>query len=198
MSDFLDKFFHRNQPMPRRDMPSQSDIEEAVLMQRAQSGNFGAFLELRKRHQRGILALCTRMMGSSEKGEAAAIEAFEQVYLKREQYRYPNPPACWMYKIAANHSRGLIRNEVRHGKAGPLDPNIVGDDGIPADVEWKLHWQYITDRAKQMLTDEQWLICRLRYQQEMTSREIAETLGKNDSTIRGIIHTKIKPFMQGM
>src|SRR5687768_14635961 len=68
-----------------------------------------AFGELYKTHCRRVRGLCRQLLGSAERAEDAAQEAFLRAYRSFETYDASNSFAAWIMSIARNHCLDLLR-----------------------------------------------------------------------------------------
>jgi RNA polymerase sigma-70 factor, ECF subfamily len=68
-----------------------------------------AFGELYQQHYRQVRGLCRQLLGSTERGEDAAQEAFMRAYTAFERYDPAQPFAPWVMSIARNYCLDLVR-----------------------------------------------------------------------------------------
>lgn len=97
-----------------------------------------AFAELYKTHYRQVRGLCRQLLGSPERAEDAAQEAFIRAYRAFSRYDPNQPFVAWIMQIARNHCLDLLRRrstetaifgredeEAAAAVAGP-DPDSLG------------------------------------------------------------------------
>jgi RNA polymerase sigma-70 factor (ECF subfamily) len=68
-----------------------------------------AFAELYQTHYRPVRGLCRQLLGSAERAEDAAQEAFIRAYKSFASYDPAQPFAAWIMKIARNHCLDVLR-----------------------------------------------------------------------------------------
>jgi RNA polymerase sigma-70 factor (ECF subfamily) len=83
---------------------------------------FGHFYEM---HYRQVLGLCRQLLGSAERAEDAAQEAFLRAYRAFASYDSSNPFAAWIMSIARNHCLDLLRRR-------STERTLFGDEGEEA------------------------------------------------------------------
>lgn len=68
-----------------------------------------AFGELYQTHYRQVRGLCRQLLGTAERAEDAAQEAFLRAYRSFERYDASQSFAAWIMSIARNHCLDLLR-----------------------------------------------------------------------------------------
>ncbi|HZL96868.1 MAG TPA: sigma-70 family RNA polymerase sigma factor, partial [Vicinamibacterales bacterium] len=68
-----------------------------------------AFAELYQAHYRQVRAFCRQLLGSAERAEDAAQEAFTRAYRSLASYDRSQPFAGWVMRIARNHCLDVVR-----------------------------------------------------------------------------------------
>jgi RNA polymerase sigma-70 factor, ECF subfamily len=68
-----------------------------------------AFDELYKTHYRQVRGLCRQLLGSPERADDAAQEAFIRAYRAFARYDASQPFGAWIMKIARNHCLDILR-----------------------------------------------------------------------------------------
>jgi RNA polymerase sigma-70 factor (ECF subfamily) len=68
-----------------------------------------AFAELYKTHYRQVRGLCRQLLGSPERAEDAAQEAFIRAYRAYDRYDPTQPFLAWIMQIARNHCLDILR-----------------------------------------------------------------------------------------
>ena len=68
-----------------------------------------AFAELYTAHYRRVRSLCRQLLGSTERAEDAAQEAFVRAYRAFARYDRTQPFGGWIMSIARNHCLDLVR-----------------------------------------------------------------------------------------
>jgi RNA polymerase sigma-70 factor (ECF subfamily) len=68
-----------------------------------------AFADAYKAHYRQVRGLCRQLLGSTDRAEDAAQEAFIRAYRALASYDSAQPFGAWIMKIARNHCLDLLR-----------------------------------------------------------------------------------------
>lgn len=84
---------------------------ERDLIGRAQAGDRWAFGELVRLHREGVVNVVYRMCGDGHLAEDAAQEAFIRAWKHLPKYRPYAPFRNWLYRIATNVARDVLRRE---------------------------------------------------------------------------------------
>jgi len=80
-----------------------------------------AFAELYATHYRQVRGLCRQLLGSAERAEDAAQEAFVRAYRGFAGYDAAQPFGAWIMRIARNHCLDLLRRR-------RLEPTELGNE----------------------------------------------------------------------
>jgi len=90
-----------------------SDAQDAADMARLIAGGDAALNDLMTRHGERLFHYLIRVL--QDEGEAADIsqETFARVYLNREKFRSSNRFSTWLYTIATNLARDVLRRRSR-------------------------------------------------------------------------------------
>lgn len=62
-----------------------------------------------RRHERGLLSLCSRLLGDGRLGEDLTQETFARAYSRLDSYRGQGTFRHWLYRIAANGCRDFLK-----------------------------------------------------------------------------------------
>jgi RNA polymerase sigma-70 factor (ECF subfamily) len=92
--------------------PSDHQTDDATLLERARAGDRAAFGELVDRHKDTLVGYLTRLVGSPDRAEDLAQEAFLRLYEHRHRYVEQGSLLSYLYTIATN----LVRSEERQRK----------------------------------------------------------------------------------
>jgi RNA polymerase sigma-70 factor (ECF subfamily) len=91
---------------------------------RAQAGHPEAFEEVVRRHESGLLSLCSRLLRDGRMGEDLTQETFTRAYSRLGSFRGQGTFRHWLYRIAANGCRDFLKSGGR--SESPSD--ISGDE----------------------------------------------------------------------
>jgi RNA polymerase sigma-70 factor (ECF subfamily) len=177
---------------------------EALLIERARSGDHAAFEQLMVCHQRKVIAMAWRMLGNEDDARDAAQEAFIKVYKYLSSYKPDQDFGGWLYRIVVNvcHDHGRKRRQYdRHlsfedeRAARHLD-RVASDENIEA-AAIQSQQRALIEAALKTLSKKERAALVLRDLEGLPTEEVAQILGSTQATVRSQIATaraKIKQF----
>src|SRR4051812_5287829 len=108
--------------------PAAPAITDEQLLESYRNGNKAAFAQLVERYQRELFHFLIRFLGDRAAAEDVFQEAFLQVHQSADQFDPSRRFRPWLFTIAANKARDLIRSQARR-PTNPLQASInPGDD----------------------------------------------------------------------
>lgn len=157
-------------------MPSYEDMTDDELVILTRSNDLLAFDTLHTRHRPWVKARCMKWLKNDADAEDATNETFIKAYFGIMKRKY-NPPGnfkAWLGTIANHVCLDVFR---RRKDDVPLDilANI-----LPAPNDDPAHYSTVLDcisTAFASLSPDDQLLLQLKYEQEMSDAEIAETMG---------------------
>lgn len=160
-----------------------SDSEEARLIELCVSGDEGAFEVLFERYRDPVYGYVLRMLRNAEVSEEVVIEVFERVFAALPSFRIGSPFRPWLYAVARNEC--LMR--IRHAKTESLaERSVAGPPPAPGPYQEAARGELrsILRQEIDRLEEQYREVVILAYFQGLNSREIAQTLGTNENTVR--------------
>ena len=88
-------------------------LEDAVLVERAQTGDRKAFRELVDRHQQGVAYTVTSMLGRTSEVDDVVQDVFLRCYQTLDKFRGEASFATYIKKMAINKSLDVLRRRKR-------------------------------------------------------------------------------------
>ena len=165
---------------------------EQNWVQQALAGEASAFSELVEAYQKPVYNLAYRMLGNSVEAEDAAQETFIRAYTRFETYDPARKFSSWMLSIASHYCIDVLRRR---------RVNLLSIDDLPPMVDLSMprsaHPEQVVvedqaaDEVQQLLATlppHYRVPVILRYWYDMSYREIAETMGVTESTIKTRLH----------
>lgn len=108
--------------------PPAPDVTDEQLLSAHRAGDRDAFAQLVKRYERELFLFLVRFLGDRAAAEDVFQESFLQVHQSAEQFDMARRFRPWLFTIAANKARDLMRLQARRPTA-PLQASISpGDD----------------------------------------------------------------------
>lgn len=155
---------------------------DGELIQRAATGDRGAFETLYQRYARSVFGLALRRLGDRGRAEDAVQETFASVWRSAGSYKPERGPgAPWIYAVARN----AIVDRARSRTDTPADiPEEPANEPGPADlaeqgwVAWRVH------RALEELPEREREVIALAYWSGLSQSEVAEYLGLPLGTVK--------------
>jgi RNA polymerase sigma-70 factor, ECF subfamily len=161
-----------------------ADPAEARLLAEARGGSLLAFEEIVKRYQRRVYGIALRIVRRHEVADDVAQEAFMRAHQALGSFDVTRPFGPWIGRITSN----LAINHVRAPQARE-EPLPEGHAETPApgmgalDMVLDQEAREVLDRALQGLPAEQRAVFALRTFEELSYREIADSLGISIGTV---------------
>jgi RNA polymerase sigma-70 factor (ECF subfamily) len=152
-------------------------MDDRSLLARAKSGEERAFEELMRLHQRAVLGLCQRMLGTNGEAEEAAQDAFFRLYRTLGQLDEDRRVEPWLFRIAFNGCRDRLR---RRKVQVELDEQVGAD--APA-AETMVVLREVRERLR-YLTGSERAVLLLREVEGLAMEEIAARMNHSPGTVR--------------
>ena len=168
----------------------------AACQETPEPGFQGAFRRLYDLYKDRVYNVSYRITGNANDALDASQETFGIVFRKIRDFRFQSKFSSWVYRIAVNASIDLKRrNGTRWGSTSldvltseSDDPHRVHflDDGteIPSTIASRRELENEIQSAITRLSPKMQVITVLRYTENLTYEEIAETLGVSLGTVK--------------
>ncbi len=170
--------------------------DERDLVARCLARDEHAYRELVRRYQRPVLNLAWRITGDAEEAAEVTQETFLRVLRSLQTYDPERPLRSWLFKIAANLALDSLRRRKRRpvslegltDEEGHPPPEAV-DTGPAPDAGMREKWSRERfDAMVRGLPEHYQAILHLRYREELSYDEIADTLGIPLGTVKVRLH----------
>jgi len=163
--------------------PDEAESESGLLEQ-ARRGNLFAFEEIVRRYQRRVYATAYRIVRRHEVADDVAQEAFIRAHRNLDRFDAARPFGPWICRIAANLAVNHVRSPEAREDALP-DGHAETPSAAPGPLQGVLDAEAraLLDRALGDLPAEQRAVFCLRVFEELSYREIAESLGIEMGTV---------------
>jgi RNA polymerase sigma-70 factor (ECF subfamily) len=168
--------------VPGDNLQDQEPVtDDRELVRRAQGGDMAAFEELVRRHQRGLFSYLYRMCRNSSDAEEMAQAAMVKAWEKLAGFRGASSFKTWLYRIGTNLCFNL---RTRRKPTEELSETMTAPDAERPEAAFRQKVREERVRAAlDCLPEDQRAALVLSVYQDMSYREIAETLGK---TVRAV------------
>lgn len=168
--------------------------EELAWVIQAQKGDDQAFTQLVEAYQTHVYNLCYRMLGEPESAEDAAQETFLRAYQHLYRYDRKRPFATWLLSIAAHYCIDCLRrrkftmtsiDKDEDGGSFELpDANAPNPETETMQSEKRRQMQGLLKRLDSV--DRAAIV--LRYWEDYSEAEIAQTLSLTVSAVKSRLH----------
>lgn len=166
------------------DKDNQTDEQ---LMKLYQNGDEEAFKVLYGRHSSKIYGFLKKRLNDNEKVAEVYQEVFIKIHKSKHLYNDSLPALAWIFTI----SRTVMIDELRrNSKIQTVDNYDL--DKIPDELEKTVPQFELASDALEYLPQQQKMAIEMRYINEQTFEQIAETLKVSPTNARQIISRGIK------
>lgn len=170
------------------------------------AGKAEAFELLVRRHSQELYHFLVRFTGSSATAEDVVQEAFLQVHLSAGAFDPKRRFKPWLFTIAANKARDLLRRKARRPEI-PLDAHVGDDEDAhrfgelladtqetPSEIVDAEEQRKIVRRVVNSLPDHLREVLVLSYYHRFPYKDLAEILGIPLGTVKSRLHAAVGHF----
>lgn len=180
-------------------------ITDEQLVALFRSGDEDAFTCLVKRYEKELYNFLVKFIGKPSLAEDVFQEAFLQVHLSADNFDITRRFRPWLYTIAANKARDLLRSRARRPAVnltaadegeGNLDlwSAILRDETTPLDILEKKQKQELVRDVIGQLPENSREILMLAYFNQLSYKEMAQIIGIPLGTVKSRLHTAVAAF----
>jgi len=167
--------------------------QEAVahLVEKARSGDHGAFELLVRRFERPVHAVVVSSIGDSPDRPDIVQETFLAAYRALPKLREPEKFGAWLYGIASRLSKNLLRKkrgrEIYFAEMGEPETRAGGVPGPHEDASRKEQSRELA-QAFAELPERQRAALTLFYSEKLSYGEIAAFMNISLASVKGLIY----------
>lgn len=187
-----------------------NNCSDAELIYRFRDGQTQSFNILTLRWQKPVINFLYRYLGNVQDAEDACQKTFIKIYRKLSELKDVNKFQVWLYQIAANQARDMIRHRKRQpffsinsNSKGNSDDNDETmnevTDTEAKNPEIKAHQSQlheIFEAAMQAIPEEQRLIVVMKIYQGLKFIEISEVLKIPINTVKSRMYYGLKALRE--
>lgn len=181
--------------------------DEQDLLRRYVAGDNDAFKEIVKQYKDPLYAFLRRFLNQQQLVEEAFQETFMQLYRSRHSFEKDKPLRPWLFTIAANKARDVLRKQKREETvsistmAEPTESNI--DDVVNTLTSYEItpyDEAEKTERAEKVrqiianMPENLREILILAYFEQFSYKQMADILSIPIGTVKSRLHTAIVFF----
>ena len=184
----------------RTDIPTDEELLEAY-----RAGDNDSFAALVRRYEKELYNFLHKFLGKPALAEEVFQEAFLQVHLSIDRFERSRRFRPWLYTIAANKARDLIRHRARrpavhltalddeNGKADLWD-SLLREETTAADIVESKERHQLVRQTVDDLPEHLREILILAYFNQISYKEMAETLSIPLGTVKSRLHAAVATF----
>lgn len=188
-----------------------NDLSDEELITRTQNGNTEAFTPLVNKYQQRIYNLIYRKVHNHETAEDLCQEVFLKAWRALPGFERKSVFYSWLYQIAVNCSIDFLRKQKRQIVFACEELSLNIDNRLqmtqtypsPHEILEKEELKHIILKAASQLPPGQHHVFHLRYEEELSIKEIASHLNKSEGTIKAHLHqahkkirNTLRPYLQ--
>jgi RNA polymerase sigma-70 factor (ECF subfamily) len=162
-------------------------FDDETLMVQVGQGKREALEPLVRRFATPLLTFIERMVGNRHQAEELFQEVFLAVWVKRGTYEHPRPFRTWLYTIALNKCRTLLRRPSLPQEF-LKEESSVSTAASPVDLAIATETGALVADAVARLPQQQRAVMVLRIWQQLPYSEIAGILETSEGTVRSNMH----------
>lgn len=173
------------QIMTRQDEPEPewTNLPDSTLVTRVLNGNKEVFSNLVTRYERMLYKFIFSRVNERNAAEDLVQDTFLRAYRSLKNCTKPEGFSTWIFTIASNLCKNWITNKKRTEVQLDKVPDPISKE---AQDTRKVKFQQIENSLKDLPKETQ-IILAMKYQQELSCKEIANILGKPLGTITSIL-----------
>jgi RNA polymerase sigma-70 factor, ECF subfamily len=174
-------------------------MTDAELIRNLVSKDENAFRYLIENYQSMVFKACFYILNNIEDSEDTAQEVFMEAYLSVNNFRGDSKLSTWLYKIAINKSKNVIRKNkwqqltYKFGILFPGEKSAINEiedssagkamESLEQSEEQRILW-----KAIESLPENQRIAFTLNKYDELSYQEIAEVMQTSVSAVESLIH----------
>jgi RNA polymerase sigma-70 factor (ECF subfamily) len=181
------------------------DGSDAAEVARARAGDEGAFRGLVERHSRALFRLAYRLTRNEQDAEDVVQETLLKAFRQLGRFEGRSSFGSWLHRIAANCAYDALRRRERGTAARPAaeDPEEALETHPAPDpsAEQLVHSTEVRHRvrvAMSRLTSLERSAFVLRHFEQLSTREIGDTLGVDAGAARQSVFRAVRKLREAL
>lgn len=173
----------------------QRESADEQLMQLICQGNVLAFEILYDRYFRKLAAYAYSFLGDGQQAEDAVQEVFLKIVENPRQFELSKRFSTWVYTVTGNACKNILRNKDRRNRI--LEQQVKPGLHHTQEQGHTLDSRYIREQVQlvyAVLTDKEKNIFVLRFEQELSIKEISEILGIPEGSVKSGLFYLLRKF----
>jgi RNA polymerase sigma-70 factor (ECF subfamily) len=169
-------------------------MQDLDLIQRAKTGDMGAFEQLVFRYDKQVLTIAARYVQSSEDAKDIYQEVFLRVFRSLPRFQLRSQFSTWLFRITTNvclshrtkrkrHFHASLNQDSEDEHGGTLADSIRDTAAADEHTEHSDTALHVA-QAVEGLSPKQKIVFTMKYYEGYKIREIAEMTGLNEGTVK--------------
>jgi RNA polymerase sigma-70 factor (ECF subfamily) len=169
-------------------------MNETELIYKAQKGDSESFGKLYDAHIAKIYRFVYLKVGQRQNAEDLAHQVFMNAWKNIGSYKPKGVPfSSWLYKIASNAVIDFYRTAKPYVDIEAVGEEKLGiaEEDAERDLETSIEMERIGE-ALRLLTDDEQSVVIMKFVNELSNKEISDSLAKTEGAIRVIQHRALR------
>jgi RNA polymerase sigma-70 factor (ECF subfamily) len=180
---------------------------DAAEVEKARSGDEGAFQALVERHSRTLFRLAYRMTGNEQDAEDVVQEALLKAYRRLDQFDNRSSFGSWLYRIAANCAYDTMRARARRDvpleavdaeAEEPVMERVASEDPAPDRLLISAEVKQRVNVAMSRLSERERAAFVLRHFEGFTTQEIGSALGLDTGAAKHSVFRAVRKLREAL
>jgi RNA polymerase sigma-70 factor, ECF subfamily len=163
-----------------------SNLSDEELARQSQAGSLASFEELVSRHEGRIFRLLARCCGNESQAEDLTQITFVTAYRSLHQYDPTRPFGAWLSVIAHRKFIDHYRKRRLESSVGEF-PEPVDANDPAALLDQREQHTGLWNRVRSLLGADQFSVLWLKYQEDLSVREIARLLRRTETSVKVLL-----------
>ncbi len=184
----------------------QTPTDEELLTA-YRNGNDDAFAVLVRRYEKELYHFLYRFTGQTSLAEEAFQESFLQIHVSANQFEADRRFRPWLYTIAANKARDLLRSRMRRptvqvsgggedNSDAELWAHLLTEEATPDQLLDAKEQGELVRQAVEKLPDHLREILVMAYYGQLPYKEMSEALAIPLGTVKSRLHSAVRSFSE--
>lgn len=165
--------------------------EDQIYVESVKRGDQSAFASLVEKHKDMVYTIVVKIVRKPEDAEEISQDVFLKVFEKLDSFRGDSKFSTWLYRIAYNAA--ISKTRKRRLEVEALDDFTINNysvdevkeelENIDAEAQQKL-----LKHAMEQLSDDDYLIVKMFYLEEMSVNDISNVNGLSQANVKVKLH----------
>lgn len=158
-------------------------IQDSMLLTQLSEGSRAAFEALYEKYWDRVYNEAYKRIGHRDQAKDIAQEVFTSLWIRSKEIPIKNLPA-WLYVVTRNNVYRMMQTQERFVPMNEILSELESYNGLPDALLIEKELLRAHAALIETLPEQQRVIFRMRYQEELSPGEIAEKLNLSPKTVR--------------